>query len=136
MEEFFTRLIQDMGDRLTGPLRLRFLFQPAMAAFLAIRAGIEDERDGEPPYFLAIFSEHERWKDFVREGWKAVAHLFTIAVLMDVVYQLIALRQVYVLETLLVAVALAVLPYLLLRGPVNRITQIWRRQLRRQAPDA
>jgi hypothetical protein len=63
----------------------------------------------------------------LHDGWQAVAHIFVIAVTMDVVYQLVILRWVYVLETLLVALALAVLPYMLLRGPVTRMAQVWRR---------
>jgi hypothetical protein len=101
--------------------------QPAMAALLAIRAGIYDAREGRPPYFWAIFTESGKAKELLHEGWKAVARIFTIAVSMDVVYQLVVLRWVYPLETIVVAVALAVLPYVLLRGPVNRMAQAWRK---------
>ncbi|HET9216549.1 MAG TPA: hypothetical protein VFR18_06195, partial [Terriglobia bacterium] len=65
-------------------------------------------------------------RKLLHEGWQAVAHIFIIAVAMDVVYQLVILRWVYVLETVLVALGLAVAPYMLLRGPVNRIAQLWR----------
>jgi hypothetical protein len=37
-------------------------------------------------------------------------------------------RWVYPLESLIVAFVLACVPYLLLRGPVNRIASGWRRK--------
>jgi len=46
---------------------------------------------------------------------------------MDVIYQLIEVRWVYVLDILITAVLLAIVPYLFLRGPVNRIAQAWNR---------
>ena len=123
MEEFFARLAQDLGERLTGPLRFRFVLQPVMASILAIRAGISDARAGRPPYFWEMFTNREHRRELVHEGWKAVATIFTIAIIMDVIYQLIVTRWVRVFETLGVAILLAVLPYLLLRGPVNRIVR-------------
>jgi len=44
-----------------------------------------------------------------------------------VIYQLIEVRWVYVLDILITAVLLAIVPYLFLRGPVNRIAQAWNR---------
>jgi hypothetical protein len=126
MEEWLTRYIQDFGDRLTGPLHFRFLLQPLMASILAVRAGLQDAREGKPPYFWAIFTD-SRWKELVREGWQAIAKVFTIAIVMDVIYQLIELRFVYVLDAVITAVLLAMVPYLLLRGPVNRLVRTSKR---------
>jgi hypothetical protein len=64
----------------------------------------------------------------LRSGWKSVAKVFTMAVVLDVVYQLIVARWVYPLESVIVAFVLACVPYLLLRGPVNRIASGWRRK--------
>ena len=44
-----------------------------------------------------------------------------IAVILDVVYQLIALHTVYPGEALLVGCLLAVVPYLFIRAPVTRL---------------
>ena len=127
MEEWLTRFVQDFSGRLTGPLHFRFLLQPLMATILAIRAGMQDAREGKPPYFWAIFTDSGKRKELVSEGWHAVAKVFTIAAIMDVIYQLIEVRWVYVLDILITAVLLAIVPYLVLRGPVNRIAQAWNR---------
>ena len=44
---------------------------------------------------------------------------------MDVVYQFIVLKTFYPGEAVIVAVALALVPYVLLRGPIARIAR-WR----------
>ncbi len=46
------------------------------------------------------------------------------AIVLDVVYQILVLRFVYPGELILVAILLAILPYLILRGPVNRIARM------------
>jgi hypothetical protein len=127
MEEWLTRFLQDFSGRLTGPLHFRFLLQPLMASILAIRAGMHDARENKPPYFWAIFTEPGKRKQLIREGWGAIAKVFTIAMIMDVIYQLIVLRRVYVLDVAVTAVLLAIIPYLLFRGPVNRMVQAWKR---------
>src|SRR5687767_6900980 len=98
MEEWLARFIENLTGRLTGPLHFRFLMQPAMAAILAIRSGIQDARESRPPYFWAMFTEPANASKLLREGWQAVTHIFIIAVAMDVVYQLVILRWVYILE--------------------------------------
>jgi hypothetical protein len=59
----------------------------------------------------------------IREGWKATARVFVLAIVMDVIYQWIVQKWIYPGETLIVAIVLAVIPYLLIRGPVNRIAR-------------
>jgi hypothetical protein len=57
---------------------------------------------------------------------EAVGKIFILAVILDVVYQLKVTHWVYPGETLTVAILLAVVPYILLRGPINRILR-WRK---------
>jgi len=63
----------------------------------------------------------------LREGWKSTARVFLLAVIMDVIYQLIVQHWIYPGEVLIVAVLLAIVPYLLIRGPVTRVAERWRR---------
>jgi hypothetical protein len=64
------------------------------------------------------------------EGWKAVGKIFILAVILDLIYQLIVFRRIYPVETLDVAFILAVVPYALLRGPFNRLSRLWRHRVR------
>lgn len=127
MEEFFTRVLTSLSDRVGGPMTFRIILQPLMACLLAVRAGLKDARDDRPPYLWTILTDPTQRASLVREGWKSVARVFVLAIVMDVIYQLIVLRWFYPGETLIVAVALAVIPYLLLRGPVNRLARRLRR---------
>jgi hypothetical protein len=74
-----------------------------MAALLAFRAGLKDAREDRPPYFWTVLTDPQQRVDLVREGWASIARVFVLAMIMDVIYQLIVLRFVYLLETLIVA---------------------------------
>ena len=128
MEEFITRVLTRLSDRVGGPMTFRIVLQPLMAGLLAMRAGLKDAREGRPPYLWTILTDSTQRVALVREGWKAVARIFVLAIVMDVIYQWIVQRWIYPGETLIVAVALAVFPYLLLRGPINRLARRLRRQ--------
>lgn len=121
MEEVFNRIITNMVDRVTGPMHLRLFMQPIMAAVFAVIAGLKDARGGKPAYFWALFTQAEHRRDMLKDGWKSVGKLFLGAMLLDIIYQLIVERWVYPFEVIIVAVVLAILPYLILRGLVNRI---------------
>lgn len=132
----FTRMFEDLAGRVTGPLTFRLILQPTMALIFGIRDGIKDARAGQPAYFWALFSDPERRRELLRSGWKGFSRVFVFAVIMDAVYQFIVLRWFYPGEALLTAFILACIPYVLIRGPVNRIVQGKRRReadLRRAA---
>ena len=130
MDDTFARVFNDLFGRLDGPLHFRFFLQPSMAIFFAIRDGLRDAREERPAYFWSLFTDPDHRRDLLRDGWKSISKVFIIATVLDVIYQLIVLRWFYPFETLLVAVLLALVPYLLVRGPVNRI----KRTLRRSPP--
>ena len=113
-----------LGIRLSGPLKFRFILQPGMAIFLAVRGGLKDAKDGKPPYFWALLkgTAAERLA-MLKDGWKAIGKLFITATVMDAIYQYIVDRAVYPSEAVLVALILAVVPYLLVRGPIDRIVR-------------
>ena len=127
MEEILTRVWGNLIGRMHGPLTFRLIIQPIVAATLAIRAGLKDAREGSPPYFWAIFTDPVQRRNLLREGWKAVAKVFVVAVIIDFIYQIIVFRWFYPGEALIVGAILALLPYLLIRGPVNRIARRWHR---------
>jgi hypothetical protein len=127
LRDVIIRAFMDIFDRVGGPMTFRIILQPLMAALLAVRAGIKDAREGRPAYFWTILTDPSQRADLLRQGWKAVGRVFILAVIMDVIYQLIVLHWLYPGELLLVAILLAVVPYLLIRGPVNRLARRFRR---------
>ena len=127
MRDMIVRALLNMIDRVGGPMTFRIILQPTMAALLALRAGLKDAREGRSPYFWTLLTDSTQRSDLLREGWKSVARVFVLALVMDTIYQLLVLGWIYPFELLVVAILLAVMPYLLLRGPVNRIARRWRR---------
>jgi hypothetical protein len=130
MEETLIRVWEDLVGRVGGPLTLRLVIQPTVATILALRAGLNDSRQGRTPYFWNILLNLDQRKDLLREGWKDVGKLFIMAVVLDTVYQLIVARWIYPLETLIVAVVLAILPYVLFRGLASRLARRLRNSTR------
>lgn len=111
--------------RWDGPLAFRIVIQPAVAAFLAIRAGLRDARTGRPAYGWAVTTDPSQRRDLIREGWKDVWKLFTAAVLIDLIYQVIELGRIYPGQALIVAAVLALPSYFLIRGLANRTARLW-----------
>ncbi len=128
MDELLARIGQNLIDRVSGPFQFRLWLQPAVALFFGIRDGLRDAREGKPPYFWAIFTHPGQRLALLYMGWQSVARVFIVAIVIDVIYQLIVLRFLYPGEALLVGLLLALLPYLLIRGPVNRIFRPIRKQ--------
>jgi hypothetical protein len=122
MEDIIARFFEDLVDRISGPMKFRFVLQPLMAIIFAIKDGRKDAREGRAPYFWAIFTDPEHRRDLLRNGWKSVSKIFIIALILDAVYQFIELSMFYPGEAALVALILAIVPYVLLRGPANRET--------------
>ncbi len=116
-----------LGIRISGPMKFRLILQPAMAIFLAVRSGLKDARDGKPPYFWTMLTQAGERSAMLKDGWKSVGRVFVLAIVMDAIYQYIVQRWVYPGEAVLVAVILAIVPYLLVRGPVNRIMRFSRK---------
>ncbi len=124
MNEIFARVWQNLYARLTGPMNLRFIIQPTVAAILAIRAGLHDARQDRPAFLWAVLWNPAHRRELLRQGWKDVGKVFVLATTLDVIYQLVVHRGVYILEMLITAVTLAILPYILVRGPINRIAKL------------
>ncbi|WP_303902439.1 hypothetical protein [Thiohalomonas denitrificans] len=120
MDEIFSRFWENLADRIHGPLTFRLILQPIMALSFAIRDGYRDARARRPPYFWAVFTDPGHRRSLLAEGWKAVARVYVFALIIDGVYQVIVFRWFYPIEALVVAFLLAFVPYLLIRGPVNR----------------
>ena len=94
-----------------------------MAVFFATLDGVMDARRGSVRYFWALFTEPWRRRQLIREGWQAVAKVFIFAAVMDLVYQYLVLGWMYPGAALAIGLILVFVPYVLIRGPVNRLSR-------------
>lgn len=123
MSDVFTRLWREILERPEGPMAFRFYFQPVMALLFALRDGIRDAHQGRPAYFWALFTDRPHRRELLRSGWSSVGKVFIFAVVLDTLYQLFVLKGLRPIQGVLVAALLALVPYVVLRGPVNRIAR-------------
>jgi len=123
ISEMFSRAIEQLLGRSSGPLHFRLVMQPIVAAILAIRAGLRDARAGNPAFFWTYVTRAEERQALAQSGWKDIGKLFIVAMVLDTIFQFIALRAFYVVQALIVAIAVSIVPYVLIRGPVTRLTR-------------
>jgi hypothetical protein len=92
---------------------------PTVVTLLAIRAGLRDARTGEPAFLWGIICHSNRRRERILAAWKDITQIFIVALVVDTAYQLSVLRAFYIVQALIVAVACAIVPYVLIRGPAT-----------------
>jgi hypothetical protein len=118
------RFWRDLVERPDGPMRFRFILQPSMATIAAVRDGVMDARTGRSPYIVALLRSPSERIGLLNEGLNATARILVLGLVMDVVYQLVALKMFYPAEALVVALLLAFVPYLVVRGLVVLVLRL------------
>jgi hypothetical protein len=108
-------------------MKLRFIFQPIVASFLAIRSGMRDAREGRSAFLFALIMNHGNRRELMSDAWRDVGKLFLMACLLDLIFQVIVLRWFYPLETLVVAIVLSFVPYVIVRSLSRSIVEIFKR---------
>jgi hypothetical protein len=119
------RFVDDMVARLHGPGRMRFIFQPTVAIILGVRDGVKDARAGNPPFLSGLVFHRTDRPGLLRGALASVRDLVAVAILLDVVAQLLIFRMVHPGAALLLGPVLIGMPYAVSRALANRITQ-WR----------
>jgi hypothetical protein len=132
--ENLDRMWDDILNRPGGPMTFRFILQPAMAVVAALRDGVHDARLGRRPYFWALLRgvrDSQGVRDLqgrsgrLWEGIISTARIIILGVVMDSIYQWVMFKTFYPGQAAVIAVLLAFVPYLLLRGPIARIARHW-----------
>jgi hypothetical protein len=127
MDDLLKQLWPDLIGRVHGPFAFRLVLQPLTSALIACRAGLRDARSGRPAYGWAILSNPIDRHNLLREGWRELTRIFIVAVIIDLIYEIIVFHEIHPAQSLIVAAVLALLPYPLFRGLMNRVVRRWRR---------
>ena len=123
--ETLQRIWRDILERPGGPMTFRVILQPVMAAIAALHDGVRDARGGRAPYLWTLLTDSAERGGRLREGLISTARIILLGLGVDVVYQLAVLGTFYPGEAVIVAILLAFVPYVLLRGPFARIARWW-----------
>ena len=117
---FSAAFFRDLPRRLTGPGRMRFIFQPIVAVLLGIRAGKADAAAGRAPYVLGLIFGHANRAAMLKDALTDLSTLIAVAILLDAVSQFLILHEVFPGAALVVGPVLIAIPYALSRALSNR----------------
>ena len=109
--------------RLDGPFSLRFFLQPAMAIMFAVKDGLKDGRTGQDHYLWSLLFRPGQRRERIASAWASIGKVSIMAFVLDSLFQWVAMGQIKLTASLLMALFLCVIPYSLLRGPVSRLTE-------------
>jgi len=119
------RFLDDIVARLHGPGRLRFILQPLVAIVLGTRDGIKDARADRPPFLRNLLFHSTSRSGLMRSALASVRDLLAIAILLDVISQLLIFGMVHPGAALVIGPVLIAFPYASSRALANRTTN-WR----------
>ena len=125
--EVRARIWQNLFERPGGPMVFRFFLQPTMAAIAAWRDGVNDARTGRSPFFAGALADPAQRAGRVNEALVATARIILLGLVMDGIYQAIEFNYFHPVEAAIIALVLAFVPYLLLRGLIARAARRWLR---------
>jgi hypothetical protein len=123
--EVVMRIWHNIIDRPGGPFVFRFVLQPIMATVAAVRDGIGDARAGRAPFLWTVLTDPAQRGTRLDEALIATSRIVLLGLAIDTVYQFVEFESFHPAETVIIALLLAFVPYLLLRGLVNRIARRW-----------
>ena len=119
------RVWQNLVDRPGGPMVFRFVLQPIMATIAALRDGVNDARTGRTPFLWTVLTDPAQRGGRLGEALIATARIILLGFAMDTIYQFIEFETFHPAEAMKIALLLAFVPYLVLRGLVTRIARRW-----------
>lgn len=125
MEDWINNFLNNVGIRHEGPMSFRLYLQPVMSLIYAILAGVRDAKAGREPFLKGLILGHTSRKDSLKELWKDVGKVFILAAIMEIIFEIIEFKTVHPLEVIRVSFFLAIVPYLIFRGIVERIVSLF-----------
>ena len=123
--EVRARVWQNLLERLSGPMTFRFILQPIMATIAALLDGVKDARTGRAPFLETVLTNPAKRARRMQEAVIATARIILLGLIMDAIYQFIELKTFHPAEAVIIALLLAFLPYVALRGIISRIARWW-----------
>ena len=113
-----------MRELTSGQGQFRLLLLLAVALVLGIRAGIADAREGTLPFGRRLREANEPRAELMKDSVKRALNPLALAFVLDVILQRLTLGYVRPLAAIIVAAILVWLPFVIVRGIMNRF---WRR---------
>ncbi len=120
-----SRIWQNLFERPGGPMVFRFILQPIMASIAAFRDGLKDARSGRAPFLATVLTNPQKRAGRLNEALVATAQIILLGLVMDGIYQFMEFDTFHPAEAVIIALVLAFLPYMLLRGLFAHVARKW-----------
>jgi len=118
---FSRQFLEELPQRFTGPGRLRFILQPAIAILLGLRGGLADARTGNPPFLFGLLFDAARRRELLRSGVATIRNLLAFGIILDVVFQWVLYGAVHPGAAVLIGPILICAPYAIARALTTRV---------------
>ena len=123
LEDALNRGWENLVGRWGGPMSFRFVCQPAVAIFFAIRSGLRDAQRKQPSILCDFLADPIKRQERLWQVWQDVGTVFIVALILDSIYQVTIHGGIFALELLITAAGLALVPYVVTRGLVTMIAK-------------
>ena len=97
--------------------------QPIIAIVLGVRGGLADAKAGKPPYLHGLLFHAEHRREFFRSGVAHIRNLLAVAIVLDIVFQLVLYHSVHPGAALVVGPILICIPYAVSRALTTRLAR-------------
>ncbi len=125
IQAILVRGVEDLLGRASGPLHFRLFMMPIVVTTLGIRAGLRDARAGKPTFAWAMLTRPTDRPHLLRSAVRDIGRVLIMAFVLDTIYQLAVLRDFKVVQLLIVVIALAILPYTIVRSLTIWVAGAW-----------
>ena len=126
---FTERFFADLWARLSGPGRLRFILQPTAAVLLGVRDGKRDARLRCPLFLSGLVFQGIHQRNLWRSALSSVRDLVAIAIILDLISQILIFREIHPGAALLLGPVLIATPYSISMSLTNWLANQRTRQL-------
>jgi hypothetical protein len=112
--------LNEIVERITGPLRFRFIVQPVIAVLLGMRDGRLDAKAGSPPYVLDLLIHPEHRGGLFSSAGGTLLTPVIVGTVLDAIAQYLIFESIRPLQAVVTGTVVMALPYAVSRGVVNR----------------
>jgi hypothetical protein len=132
--DLLQRSVEQLLGRASGPLHLRLLMMPTVVSVITVRAAFREAREQALAARPSMPSRADARPHTLRGLSQDIGRVVVMACILDSAYQVFVLGTFRPLQLVIVVVATAVLPYVLLLPPLSLLARIVVR--RESAPGA
>ena len=118
-------VLDQIAERITGPMSFRFIVQPLIAIFLfGLKDGRADAKEGASPFIMDLLVHPKTRKRNLKAAFRRLLVPIIIGAILDGIAQYLIYGHIRPGVAVLVGTLIMGVPYALARGITNRIVSV------------